>query len=214
MRATWVKRLGVLMATLSLLWVGGTAEADSSDLVTGALAFEGVADLSAGTWTGTVTGELSGSYREGDGHVIPWTAAFQQPGDASTTSVELLGCAAGTVTGRLHTKTRDYGQEYGLWINQVVFPRSIIAVEATFDFVWHRAGTAGALAITAAVVDVQIYTEPWIGFETPTGWFRVVDSSHVTAGAGVAQLVDTGDPTSCDTGTWRGAVADLAVAAP
>lgn len=213
MRAARVKRLGVLTTlVVALVWAGPPADAGSSDLVTGALAFEGAADLSAGTWAGTVTGQLSGSYRETDGQVIPWSALFAQPGTASTTSVELLGCAAGTVTGRLHTKTRDYGQEYGLWVNHVI-PRSIIAVKATFEFVWHRAGAAGALVITGAVVDVQLYTEPWIGFETPAGWVRVVDSSHVTAGAGVAQL-DTGDPASCDAGTWRGAVADLAVAGP
>lgn len=215
MRATWVKRLGILTAVVSsLLWVGVPADAGTSDLVTGALAFEGAADLSAGTWSGTVTGELSGSYREADGQVIPWTTLLAQPGSASTTSVELLDCAAGTVTGRLRTKTDDYGQVYGLWQNNVI-ARYIVAVDATFDFVWHRAGDAGALAITGAVVDIQLYTEPWIGFETPAGWVRVVDSSHVTAGAGAAQL-DTGDPTSpsCDSGTWQGAVADLAIAAP
>lgn len=213
MRATRIKRLGVLTAVVgALVWTGPPAAADSSDVVTGALAFEGAADLSAGTWAGTVTGELSGSYREADGQVIPWTAVVVQPGDAAMTSVELVGCAAGTITGRLHTKTNDYGQELGLWFHNTI-PRYIMAVDATFEFVWHRAGNAGGLVITAAVVDIQLYTEPWIGFETPTGWVRVVDSGHVTVGAGVAHL-DAADPTSCDEGFLRGAVADLALASP
>lgn len=213
MREATVKRLGVMAAAFVMaVAIGAPVEAGPGGLATGALAFEGTADLSAGTWAGTFTGELSGSYREADGQVVPWSVLLVNPATADPASVDILGCAAGTVAGTFRVKTDDYGQVFGLWQNNVI-ARSIVAVDATFDFVWQRAGGAGALAITAAVVDIQLYTEPWTGFDTATGWVRVVDSSHVTAGAGAAHL-DTGDATACDEGVWRGAVADLAVAAP
>lgn len=213
MHAVIVKRWSLLAAVLiPLLLTGAPAHAGTSDVVTGALAFEGRADLSAGTFDGRFTGDLSGSYRAADGQVIPWTVLMAQPGDAAMTSVEVFGCAAGTVTGRLHTKTDDYGQILGMWVDNEI-PWYIVAVDATFDFVWHRSGSAGPLVITDAVVDIQLYSEPWTGFGTPTGWVRVVDGGHVQAGAGVAHL-DTGDPTSCDEGVLRGTVAELAVAAP
>jgi hypothetical protein len=183
--------------------------------VTGTLAFEGPADLAAGAWSGVFTGQLSGSYREANGNRIPWTVALMNPGDAALTTVEVLGCTAGTVTGRFHTKTTDYGQVYGLWFFSIenVIPRYIVAVDATFDFVWHRAGPVGALAVTDAVVDLQLYTLDWQthGFASTEGWVRVVDTGHLRAGAATARL-ESDDPTSCQ-GVFKGELTEPALKA-
>lgn len=202
-----MKRTAVLVAAiLSPAWVGTPATADAGEAVTGTMAFEGPADLSTGTWSGTFTGQLSGSYQG-----IPWTVAFVNPATAVLTTVEALGCTAGTVTGRFHVKTDDYGQVLGEWGDRVVFPTYLVAVDAAFDFTWHRAGPAGAIVITDAVVDVQQYTANWTGFETPEGWVRVVDSSHAKAGAATARLENT-DPSSCQ-GALKGELTELALEA-
>lgn len=200
------RTLLLIAAALSLVWVGAPATADANEAVTGGMAFEGPADLSTGTWSGTFTGQLSGSYQG-----IPWTVAFINPATAALSTVDVLGCTAGTVTGRFHVKTDDYGQVLGEWGDRLVFPTYLVAVDATFDFVWHRASAAGAMVITDAVVDVQRYTANWTGFGTPEGWVRVVDSSHAQAGAATARLENT-DPSSCQ-GVLQGELTELALKA-
>lgn len=200
------RTLLLIAAVLSLVGVGAPAHAGANEAATGALSFEGPVDLAAGTWSGTFTGQLSGSYQG-----IPWTVAFVNPATAALTTVDVLGCTAGTVTGRFHVKTDDYGQVLGEWGERVVFPTYLVAVDATFDFVWHRAGAAGAIVITNAVVDVQRYTANWTGFGTPEGWVRVVDSSHAQAGAATARFENT-DPLSCQ-GALKGELTELALKA-
>src|SRR5688572_13066245 len=115
------RTLLLIAAALALLGPGAPAHA-GDEVATGALAFEGHADLSAGTWNGRFSGELSGSYRG-----TPWSVEVVNPATAALSSVELVGCAAGTVTGRFRIKTNDYGQVFGAWVDNIV-PRHIVAV--------------------------------------------------------------------------------------
>jgi hypothetical protein len=211
------KRLAVAAAALlCLAWVGSPAQAGSNEAATGALSFEGPVDMAAGTFSGVFSGQLSGSYQGASGPRYSWAVELVNPGDARFTSVE-PGCATGTAKGRFHLRTNGFNQVFGAWtdltlptsLSVVKVPRSIVAIDATFDFEWQRAGSAGAMVITDAVVDVQLYTEHWSSWDSP-GWVRVVDTSEATAGLATARI-ESSDPTSCGAGVLKGELAGLAL---
>ena len=203
-----LRRAAVLGAALAALASAVPAHSASNEVATGALSFEGPADLSAGTWQGTFTGALSGSYIEADGERIPWTLIMDNPAEATFESGELVGCSAGVLDGRVRIATAGSNQVFGAWVNEIV-PLPIIGIDATFDVEWAQVGGSGAFTVTGAVVDVELVSYGPSESGPKTFWKRVVDAHDVEAGAGTATL--QGDaPASCS-GVLQGAATGVAL---
>lgn len=132
----------------------------------------------AGSFTGSVTGELSGVHAL----VNPWWAhvVLAPVSGSFTYSDSALNCASGTASGSGSINVGD-PETFGAY-GAFPTPQGVTGFRATFGFLYERFGTTAVLTIHSLNIDINT---------TTSGWLRVISNG---LGNGAAQFIPLFQP--------------------